>query len=405
MSRRTSFGYSSYGSRSYHSGGYRGQHRRNHRTKIILLTLTALLALAVAAFALWYFFLRDKGSPVKTDETSVMAESSLLVSQPASETEKNSRQESSREESRPPVNIEGYWDGNVFMYDRSGYEMFYGTDESAARYAAAVSTLKKALGKDVNVYNMVVPNHAAFALPDKYLTTMNNEKANLQAIYHAYTEDVIPIDVYAAEEKHKDEYTYFKTDHNWTGLGAYYAYQVFCQTAKSQAADITALTSGSIKNFRGSLFVATQTEETPNGNKELAANADVVTYYHMPYVESCVLMENGKSEEQTVPLIATFAEGSNAYSAFIWGNNPYMHIKTTQKTNRKLCIIKDSYGCAFAPFTTANFDEVYVVDPSYYEGNIVEYLQKNKFTDVLVLNSIMTANTAFRVTDILSILP
>lgn len=405
MSRRTSFGYSAYGTRSYRSGGYRGKHRRNHRIKIICLTLIALLVLAVAAFALWYFFLRDKGSTHQTDETSVMAESSLLASQPSAVVSEPSHSESSREESKPPINIEGYWDGNVFMYDRSGYELFYGTDESAATYAAAVSSLKKGLGKDVNVYNMVVPNHAAFALPEKYLNTMNDEKANIQAIYHAYSEDVIPIDVYAAEEKHKDEYTYFKTDHNWTGLGAYYAYQAFCKTAKVKAVEIASLTTGSIKNFRGSLFVATQTEESPKGNKELNANPDVVTYYHMPYVESCTLLENGKYEEQTVPLIATFAEGANAYSAFIWGNNPYMQIKTTQKTNRKLCIIKDSYGCALAPFTTANFDEVYVVDPAYYEGNIVEYLQKNKFTDVLVINSIMTANTAFRVKDILSILP
>ena len=125
----------------------------------------------------------------------------------------------------------------------------------------------------------------------------------------------------------------------------------------------------------------------------------------MPGIESCILLENGRSEEQEVPLIASFAEGSNAYSAFIWGNNPYMHIKTSQKTGRKLCIIKDSYGCALAPFVTANFDEVFVVDPSYYEGNVLDYIQKNNYTDVLVINNVMTANTAFRVQDIYSILP
>ena len=124
----------------------------------------------------------------------------------------------------------------------------------------------------------------------------------------------------------------------------------------------------------------------------------------MPCIESCILLENGKTEEQEVPIIASFAEGSNSYSAFIWGNNPYMKVTTTQKTGRKLCIIKDSYGCAFAPFVTANYDEVFIVDPSFYEGNAAEYIINNKYTDVLIINSVMNANTSFKANDIMTII-
>ena len=81
-----------------------------------------------------------------------------------------------------------------------------------------------------------------------------------------------------------------------------------------------------------------------------------------------------------------------------------MKVTTTQKTGKKLCIIKDSYGCAFAPFTTADFDEVFIVDPAYYEGNVIDYIKDNKFTDVLVINSVMNANTSFRLDDIYSII-
>ena len=405
MSRRTSFGYSAYGSRSYQSSGYRSRHSRRSKVKTVLLILIVLLVLATAAFSLWYFFLRDKGSVQQAVPSAVTVSSVPAVSSVSSAEPVQSQPESSAEVSAPKPDVQGYQDGNVFMYDGSGYELFYGTEDSAARYAAAVSAIKKGLGDGVNVYNMVAPNHAAFGLPEKYLKTMNDEKANIQTIYRSYTEAVIPVDVYEAEEQHKDEYTYFRTDHNWTGLGAYYAYQAFCKVCGTKAIDISSLTTGRISGFKGSLFVATQTEETPKGNKELAAHPDTVMYYQMPGIEICILLENGRSEEQEVPLIASFAEGSNAYSAFIWGNNPYMHIKTSQKTGRKLCIIKDSYGCALAPFVTANFDEVFVVDPSYYEGNVLDYIQKNNYTDVLVINNVMTANTAFRVQDIYSILP
>ena len=103
-------------------------------------------------------------------------------------------------------------------------------------------------------------------------------------------------------------------------------------------------------------------------------------------------------------MIAEFASGSNAYSAFIWGNNPYMKIETDIETDRKLCIIKDSFGCAFAPFTATAFKEVFIVDPAYYEGNVLDYIKENNYTDVLFLNSSSSANTLERVNELKTIL-
>ena len=403
MSRRSSFGYTSYRQSSYRSGGHRGHRRRLGRGMVIGIIIAVLILLSAAAVTVYFCFFRDRGQNKPDERSSAVSapESSVPVS---SEPPQTSEKQSSAPESSFDPDIEGYRDGNVFMYDRSGYEMFYGTDDSAESYAKAVSELKKAVGKDVDVYKMGAPNHAPFGLPEKYLSQMNDERANIAKIYSSYTEDVIPVDVFDAEDTHKNEYTYFKTDHNWTVTGAYYAYRVFCDIAKTKPAELSSLTKGSITDFKGSLFVATRTDENPDGNKELANNPDTVVYYKIPFVESCILLENGRSEEQEVPIIATFAEGSNAYSAFIWGNNPYMKVETTQKTGRKLCIIKDSYGCALAPFTTANFDEVFIIDPAYYEGSAVDYIKNNKYTDVLVINSIMSANTQFRVNDIMSVI-
>lgn len=406
MSRRSSFGYSSYRPRSYRSGGYGGRHRKGGKSAVIAISIIALILMAAAVPAIYFAFMRDKGHEEIKEQTSTASsyENSLHEVSELSAASKEESAQSSAPESSPDPDIEGYHDGNVFMYDRSGYEMFYGTDGSAQNYADIVSAVKAAVGKDVKVYNMVVPNHAPFGLPEKYLSQMNDEKENIKKIYSSYTEDVTPIDVFAAENDHRSEYTYFKTDHNWTALGAYYAYQEFCKAANTKAIELSSLSKGNITGFRGSLFAATRTDENPDGNKELSANPDTVIYYNMPCIESCILLENGKTEEQEVPIIASFAEGSNSYSAFIWGNNPYMKVTTTQKTGRKLCIIKDSYGCAFAPFVTANYDEVFIVDPSFYEGNAAEYIINNKYTDVLIINSVMNANTSFKANDIMTII-
>lgn len=402
MSRRSSFGYSSYGSRSYGSGGNKGKRRRNNKMKRIVIITGCIAAAAAVTAAVCIAVAVNRGN-VETAPDKQESRQSVTTSGESSAGEE-SKEESKAEESSGAADIKGYYDGRVFMYDSYGYEMFYGTDGSAKNYAAVISNIKSAVGKNVNVYNMVVPNHAPFGLPEKYLDDMNDERENIKTIYSSYTEEVFPIDVFDALEKHKGEYIYFRSDANWTALGAYYAYQEFCKKAGAKAVELGTLSKDSITGFKGTLFTATQTDENPDGNKELAAAPDTVVYYNMPGIESCILMENGKSEEQEVPLIASFAEGRFAYSAFLWGDNPYMKVRTTQKTGRKLCIIKDTYGSAFTPFLTANFDEIFIVDPTYYNDNIVEYIQKNKYTDVLVINSIMNANTQFRVDDIMSIL-
>ena len=366
---------------------------------LIALACAAVAAAAVGAVCAVVLSRNNVGTAEEASQ-----EQSIQASAEVSQPKENSVQESPVEELSKEKDVEGYYDEDVFMYDGSGYELFYGTETAAKNYAAVVSDIKKAVGKDVRVYNIVAPGHASVGLPEKYLKEMNDEKNFIKTIYSSYSDEVIPIDVFDAEMKHRGEYTYFRTDTNWTALGAYYAYQQFCAKTGLEAVSLDSLSTGSITGFGGRLLAATQTDKNPEGNKELAAAPDTVVYYNMPGIQSCYLLENGDTEEKEVPLIATFAEGRYAYSAFVWGDNPYMRVKTDNKTGRKLCIIKDAYGSALAPFITANYDEIFIADPAYYSGNIAEYIKKNKYTDVLVINSARNAGIQNRADDILSIL-
>ncbi len=409
MGRRSSYGYN-YRSHSYGYGGYRrspsggGGGKKNIIIIVSICTVIAAAAVALCA----YFGVFGKNAEISSEKESSVNSTAASETQSSvdekSEASKESSVESSVQSSTPAKNIKGTFDGNVFVYDKQGYEIFYGTDESAKKYASTITEIKNSLGSNVRVYSMVAPTHGLFGLPDKYKDLGNDEKENIDMIYSSVDKSVTTIDVTKSLDSHKNEYTYFKTDHNWTALGAYYAYKDFCKAAGVDGLDIKKLSSGEIKNFTGSLLVSTKTEKKPNGNKVLAANPDTVKYYDIPGNHTCTLLENGKDSPQEVSLLATFAEGSNAYSAFIWGNNPYMDIKTDKKTGRKLCIIKDSYGCAFAPYTVNDFDEVYIADPTYYDGNIIDFIKKNKYTDVLILNSVMTANTQVRLDELKSIL-
>ncbi len=400
MGRRSSMGYNSGNSRFYSSRGY-GKKKKKKKTKWIII-ISALIVILAADGVGAYFLLGNNHSKPEpepsTPAVSNVQESSLQTVEESSTASKEESVVSNTEISDDP-NIKETYDGNVMIYNKEGYETFYGSEDSAKTYAATVSKLKKEVGDKVTVYNMVVPIHSAYGLPQRLKDKGSDQEENIKTIYSSYSADVKPISIYDTLKAHSNEYIFFHTDHNWTALGAYYAYEAFCNQANLKPLDLKTLSSGNITGFLGSLYTST------DDNAILRANPDTVTYYNIPGTYTCSLLENGKSEIQNgVPLIATFAAGSNAYSAFIWGDNPYMSVKNSTATGRKLCIIKDSYGCAFAPFTVSNYDEIFIVDSRYYEGNIVDYIKKNNFTDVLVINGIMSANTAGHISCMESIL-
>lgn len=391
---------------SYKRRGYRGgsssvsfARRKKSKTPLLILIVVVLLVLCAAVVYFVFFF--PKTVPDKTVYTGQPAESSVNTNE-QSKNNNNDKKESSVETSPAETVKEGYFDGNVFVYDSEGYEMFYGTEDTAKRYAKTVSDIKNKL-PGVDVYNMVVPTHTAFGLPGKYLSQQSDQKQNIDIVYSSYSSDVVSVDAYKSLSEHSGEYVYFHTDNHWTALGAYYCYQEFARAAEIKSSRLTDFNEGSIKDFTGALLNATVTEESPKGNAQLRKNTDTVVYYDPKADCACHLLESGSDKEKESTVIAAFAEGSNAYSAFIWGSNPYVRIDTGSKTGKKLCVIGDSYACAMVPFLVGNYDSIFVIDPALYEGSITDHIKKNKFTDVLILNSVMNANTEVRINELKSV--
>ena len=95
---------------------------------------------------------------------------------------------------------------------------------------------------DQNVYNMLVPNHSEFGLPERIRDAQgcSSQRETTATVYNGYTADIIPVDIYDILNLHKDEYIYFNTDTHWSPLGAYYAYYQFCETAGGRPCRSTA---------------------------------------------------------------------------------------------------------------------------------------------------------------------
>ena len=80
------------------------------------------------------------------------------------------------------------------------------------------------------------------------------------------------------------------------------------------------------------------------------------------------------------------------YAYFLGGNYGQVHIQNQKAASKakgkNILIIKDSFANSFVPFVTQDYENIYMVDLRYYNGDVKAYLQEHEITDVLVLYNI-----------------
>ncbi len=292
------------------------------------------------------------------------------------------------------------YSSTLYLYNNTGYNLFFSTDKVAKHYASAVNKIAKGLDKNVTVYNMVVPNHTEFGLPTRIGKTVENvsQADNIRTIYENLNDRVTPINCYNALSEHNSEYIYYNTDHHWTSLGAYYGYTAFCAETDLEPMDIQSLKKNSIDGFTGSFYTLT-------GNSGLYKNSDTVNYYDLPVETEAKMKERMGSDTIYCDVYYPAAtSGTLTYGVFCWGDTAQFVINSSANTGKKIAIVKDSYGNAFAPYLTAHYDEVHLLDFRYWSGNLNDYLKTNGIDEVLIMNNTMSANSTSQVNSMSSAL-
>lgn len=288
-------------------------------------------------------------------------------------------------------NTTGYVDNVIYVWNNEGFELFGGSEESAGWYADTINTVAGKLS-GYNVYSLIIPNHTEMGLPVrlKNEVSTNSQADNIKVAYAAMDKSkVTPVNAYNYLSEHCNEYIYFKSDHHWTGLGSYYAYSAFADTLGVPALSLDTCTKASIEGFTGTL------SNIANG-----LDTDTVDYWKFPYSVSMDITDaSGNVTNYDSPYFDGEAGGSLAYGVFIYGDNPLTVMKSSSdnaQSGKKIVVVKESYGNAFVPYLTNNFEEVHVVDlrsfRSTMDTDLATYCRNNGITDVLFLNGIMSAN-------------
>ncbi|MDF2926745.1 MAG: hypothetical protein K0R57_5659 [Paenibacillaceae bacterium] len=253
--------------------------------------------------------------------------------------------------------------------------------ESAAVYADAINRLQAAVDSRIHVYSMLAPSSVEFLNADKYKEMSSSQKEAFDYVAERYNGHIKPVPVYNKLNQHKTEYIFYRTDHHWTSLGAYYAYQALMETMGLEPVTLNKYESVRIESFLGSAYGATL-------NNALKKNPDTITVYK-PLVayENQVYWNDSTPVERDLVELELPADGRSGYAVFMGGDYPLDIIKTKNSSGKRLLVIKDSYGNALIPFLLPHFEEIVVVDPRYYKESLVKLTQTEKITDILTINS------------------
>ena len=241
-------------------------------------------------------------------------------------------------------------------------------------------------GETVPITFTIIPN-AYMILPEKLPEglTQVDQAAYTAPIYEAVGDKAQVVDFTGALTAHKDEYIFYRTDHHWTTLGAYYAYATYAESLGMEPVALDSLSGIEVPDFYGTYF---------SKAKKFDAVADTITYY--PIADAGVIIDGQEADGYYD--LSKF-EVRDKYAAFLRGNNGYTVIKSGVREApegqepSKILVIKDSYANSFVPFLLYNFDEVHVVDLRSSAVSMKELLSTENFDQVLLMYNFMNLVT------------
>jgi hypothetical protein len=285
----------------------------------------------------------------------------------------------------------GKQENNGVIKGKNGY-LFPKQFDSEKQLKKNVNAIKD-FGKNAGAktYVTIVPN--SYAILQDYLpmgAPNIDQEALISQCYQTFgqEENIINIDIENILLEHKEEYIYYRTDHHWTTLGAYYGYLQFCNALELAPVDIDKLTANSIDNFTGTYDAK---------YKGIGIKPDTITYYSVP-IEKMVLGEEEKSSLYDLEKTKI----RDKYAMFLHGNHPLGVIYTKENEHnqgKKLLLLKDSYANSMIPFLTYNYQEIYVVDLRYYTDSIGKLVEDNGIQTIFLLynfDTLMTDNHLYR---------
>ena len=229
----------------------------------------------------------------------------------------------------------------------------------------------------VPVYFGLIPTAAAVwqdRLPAGAPTA--DERAFIDQLY--FSTGANTVDLYGALEEHKEEDLYYRTDHHWTSLGAYYGANALLQAMGLEPLNLNDYRKTTVtQDFQGTIF-------SSSGVRWVRPDA-IDTYVPGEGVKVTSYFTGSPVEGSLY--VDSYLEVKDKYSYFLGGRQPLCVIETEHTQAPKVLVIRDSYADSLAPFLTERFSEIHLFDPRDNLTSIKGYVADHGIDAVVVLYS------------------
>ena len=287
--------------------------------------------------------------------------------------------------------LRGRADDNGVYFGKEGY--LFGKYDGALFESETVKNNISAVAEFVKLYadkfgkehfKIALAPSSSEILKDKLpaYAPVYNQTGFIAKIKEEAGEDYV-IDLGENLKKHADEYIYFRTDHHWTTLGAYYGYEAIAAGLGLEVQPLEKMKAETVSyDFLGTYDSKVNTGITGG------VDADSITIYFSAEIDKSNMMwdnDNDKTFDSIYNM--DVLKGKDKYTVFFGGNHSVTDIKTPNNTGKTLLIIKDSFAHSLAPFLIKDYDRIVMLDLRYFNKSLKKYLNENEITDLLVLYS------------------
>ncbi|WP_274361689.1 DHHW family protein [Paenibacillus thermotolerans] len=278
---------------------------------------------------------------------------------------------------------EGKRQGRVLIIGDRAMNLYSFDAASGQAYADAVNRiherLEQAFPNGIRTSVLIAPTAAEFIRSPKLKSLSDSQRKAIDEIYGKLKPEIAKVDALSPMLLHAGEPLFFRTDHHWTAVGAYYAYSAFIEANGMNPVPVTAYEKGEVPQFLGSLYASTM-------NRRLAARPDTIVYFK-PYVKHRYTVHYTGSLD--MPLIdMRHAKKKNKYRIFLSGDRPWGHIAAEADSKRRLLVIKDSYGNALVPFLLPHYSDIFVVDPRQFDQPLIPFIREHRIEEIVYVNNI-----------------
>lgn len=242
----------------------------------------------------------------------------------------------------------------------------------------ALTALVKKIQPKADVKVMMVPTKT-WILQDKlpaFAPTFDEQRFydELDRQLGADAEGIL-IPVKEKMKEHAAEEIYYRTDHHWTTLGAWYGYGAYVNVMGGDA--------GRANEKKRFVQVCDDFYGTTYAKVNRASQADAINLYEPPRALSVVYNMGEKTTDSLYEM--EHLETKDQYRVFTGGNQAVLEITGGEKNGKTLLVIKDSFANCMLPFLVEDFEKVVAVDLRQLNIGCDALVEMFSPTDVLVL--------------------